>query len=240
MQERPVADIIKARLPLTILINSLTLLFQWIISIPIGVISAVKQRSIFDYIATFLAFLGRSIPNFLLALTAMVFFYYTFGWSIGGLFSPAYAEAPWSLAKVIDLGKHLVIPIIVIGTAGMAGLVRVLRGTMLDELGKPYMQTARARGLKEATIIIKHPLRVAMNPLISTSGWMLATVVSGAMITSIVLNLPTMGEALYQALFNQDMYLAGSIILIVSVAVVIGTLLSDIVLALFDPRITYE
>jgi len=239
-QNRPVKEIIMERMPFTILITFCTLLFTWIVAIPIGVYSAVKQYSILDYVFTFLAFIGQSIPNFLLALVLMYFFYSNFGWSVGGLFSPEYLVSSWGIGKILDLGKHLVLPIIVVGTAATAGIVRVLRGMMLDELNKEYVQTARAKGLRERVVIWKHIFRIAVLPLVSTIGWLLPSLVSGQMITSIVLNLPTTGPILYQSLLNQDMYVSGSFILLLSTLTVTGTLISDILLALVDPRIRYD
>lgn len=239
-QNRPVTEIIIARLPLTILMTSCTMLFAWLIAIPIGVYSAVKQYSFFDYIFTFFAFVGRSIPNFLLALILMFFVYKTFNWSVLGLFSERYSTAPWSIWKLLDLIKHLVVPIIVIGTAGTAGMVRILRGMVLDELNKEYVQTARAKGLSEKVVIWKHIFRIAVLPIISTVGWLLPALFSGAVITSIVLNLPTIGASLMNALLQQDMYVAGSFILILGTLTVLGTLISDILLAFLDPQIRYN
>lgn len=239
-QNRPVADIIRSRLPMTMLITLLTLLFSWIVAIPIGVYSAVKQYTVFDYIFTFFAFIGQSIPNFLLALVLMFLLYTNFGWSVGGLFSLEYESAAWSFGKFVDLLKHLVLPVIVIGTAGTAGMVRTLRGMILDELGKQYVQTARAKGLTEQIVLWKHIFRIAILPIISTIGWLLPRLVSGALITSIVLNLPTSGAEMYNALMNQDMYVAGAFVLLLSTLTIIGTLISDILLAQIDPRIQYE
>ena len=236
----PVSKLIAQRLPYTILISGISLIFTWLVALPVGVYSAVKQYSIFDYLFTGVAFLGRSIPNFLLALVLMLVFYSLFGWSIGGLFSPEHAYSNWNLAKILDLAKHLVVPMIVVGTAGTAGMVRILRATTLDELGKDYVKTARSKGLKENLVIVKHVVPIAMNPLFSTAGWILPRLMSGAMITSIVLSLPTTGPMLFTALRNQDMYLAGSFLLIVSSLTVLGTLISDIILAFSDPRIRYE
>lgn len=187
-----------------------------------------------------LSFIGRSIPNFLLALILMFIFYEGFGWSLGGLYSSNFENAPWTIAKILDLAKHLVLPIIVIGTAGTAGLVRVLRGMMLDELNKEYVRTARAKGLPERIVIWKHIFKIAVLPIISTIGWLLPRLVSGAMITSIVLNLPTTGATMLNALKNQDMFVAGSFVLILSTLTIIGTLVSDILLAWVDPRIKYN
>ncbi|MFW6036115.1 MAG: ABC transporter permease [Halothermotrichaceae bacterium] len=239
-QNRSVKEIIIRRLPFTVLMTFCTLIFTWAVAIPIGVYSAVKQYTVFDYIFTFLAFIGRSIPNFLLALVLMYIFYANFGWSLGGLFSQDYQGAAWGVGKVLDLARHLILPIIVIGTAGTAGMVRILRGMMLDELNKEYVQTARSKGLSEKVVIWKHVFRIAVLPIISTIGWLLPRLVSGAMITSIVLNLPTTGAAMYSALSDQDMYVAGSFVLLLSTLTIIGTLISDILLAQIDPRIRYD
>jgi peptide/nickel transport system permease protein len=239
-QQRPVREILAERVPLTMMITAFTLVFTWVVAIPLGVLSAVKQYSLFDYVFTFLAFIGRSIPAFLLALMLMFAFYTLFGWSLGGLYSPEYQYAPWSIGKLIDLSKHLVLPVVVIGSAGTALLVRVLRGMVLDELGKQYVRTARSKGLPERAVVWKHIFRIAILPLISTIGWLLPQLVSGSLIVSIVLNLPTTGSAMFNALMDQDMYLSGSFVLILSILTVIGTLISDILLALIDPRIRYD
>lgn len=236
----PVADLIWGRLALTFVLSLTTLLFVWIVSFPIGVYSAVRQYSPGDYIATFFGFLGVATPNFLLALVLMYVAFKYFNQSVGGLFSPEYQEAPWNMAKVWDLLGHLWIPIIIIGTEGTAGLIRIMRANLLDELRKPYVVTARAKGLPEWKLLLKYPVRVALNPFISTVGWILPGLVSGSAIVSIVLSLPTTGPILLRALLSQDMYLAASFLLMLSVLTVIGTLLSDLLLAWLDPRIRYE
>jgi len=236
----PVSMLIGRRLPLTVAISSLTLIFVYIVAIPIGIYSATHQYSIGDYTFTVVGFAGLAIPNFLLALVLMFIFYKYFGLSAGGLFSLNYEVAPWSIGKVIDMLKHLPIPIIVIGTAGTAGLIRVMRGCLLDELRKQYVITARIKGVSERTLLFKYPVRVAINPIISTIGWTLPSIVSGATITAIVLSLPTVGPLLLGALMNQDMYLAGSMVMVLTFLTVIGTLVSDILLAWIDPRIRYE
>ncbi len=236
----PVSMLIAERLPLTITISLLTLLFVYAVSIPIGIYSAIHQYSIGDYIFTVVGFAGLAIPNFLLALVLMFIFYEYFGLSAGGLFSLEYQIAPWSLGKVIDMLKHLPIPIIVIGTAGTAGLIRVVRGCLLDELQKQYVITARAKGVSEKGLLFKYPVRVAINPIVSTIGWTLPGIVSGETITAIVLSLPTTGPLLFRALIAQDMYLAGSTIMFLTFLTVIGTLISDILLVWVDPRIRYE
>jgi len=236
----PVSMLIGRRLPLTVTISSLTLIFVYIVAIPIGIYSATHQYSIGDYTFTVVGFAGLAIPNFLLALVLMFIFYKYFGLSAGGLFSLNYEVAPWSIGKVIDMLKHLPIPIIVIGTAGTAGLIRVMRGCLLDELRKQYVITARIKGVSERTLLFKYPVRVAINPIISTIGWTLPSIVSGATITAIVLSLPTVGPLLLGALMNQDMYLAGSMVMVLTFLTVIGTFVSDILLAWIDPRIRYE
>jgi len=236
----PVSMLIAERLPLTITISLLTLLFVYAVSIPIGIYSATHQYSIGDYTFTVAGFAGLAIPNFLLALVLMFLFYKYFGLSAGGLFSLDYQIAPWSLAKVIDMLKHLPIPIIVIGTAGTAGLIRVMRGCLLDELRKQYVITARAKGVSERALLFKYPVRVAINPIVSTIGWTLPGIVSGETITAIVLSLPTTGPLLFRALIAQDMYLAGSTVMFLTFLTVIGTLISDILLVWIDPRIRYE
>lgn len=234
---RPVSQLLAERLPLTITLSVLTLLFIWAVSFPIGVYSAVRQYSVGDYTFTFLGYLGLAIPNFLIALVLMWLSLRWFGMSPGGLFSPEYRDAPWSLAKVGDLLGHLWIPVVIWGTAGTAANIRVLRANLLDELRKPYVVAARARGNTERWMTIKYPVRVAMNPFFSTIGWILPGLIAADAITSQVLNLNTTGPLLLQALLAQDMYLAGSILMISAVLVVVGTLISDIALAWLDPRV---
>jgi len=236
----PVSKLIGERLPLTVAISIFTLLFTYVVAIPIGIYSATHQYSIADYSFTVGGFAGLATPNFLLALILMFVFYKYFGLSAGGLFSPAYQLAPWSVAKFLDMLKHLPIPIIVIGTAGIASLIRVMRGCLLDELRRQYVITARAKGVSERRLLFKYPVRVAINPIVSTIGWVLPAIVSGETITAIVLSLPTTGPLLFAALRAQDMYLAGSTIMFLTVLTLIGTLLSDFLLVWIDPRIRYE
>ena len=236
----PVSKLIAERLPLTVLISMLSFGFVFAVAIPIGIYSAIRQYSFGDYAFTIIGFAGLAIPNFLFALVLMYFFYMYFGFSAGGLFSVQYIDAAWNLDKFVDMLKHLPIPIIVIGTAGTAGLIRVMRGCLLDELRKQYVITARAKGVAERTLLFKYPIRVAINPIISTIGWMLPAIVSGETITAIVLNIPTMGPLLFGALSSQDMYLAGSTVMFLAFLTVIGTFISDILLVLVDPRISYE
>jgi peptide/nickel transport system permease protein len=236
----PVTEVVGDRLALTLVVSVSSLLFAWAIAVPVGLYSAVKQYSVGDYVATFFGFLGLSIPNFLLALVLMYLGVQYFGTSAGGLFSREFATQGWSLAKVFDLVKHLWLPVIVVGTAGTAGTIRIMRANMLDELNKPYVTTARAKGLKEWAIILKYPLRFAINPVISTVGWLLPQLIGGAVITSVVLSLPTTGPIFLKALREQDMFLAGFFVMIFASLTVIGTVISDILLALVDPRIRYE
>jgi len=238
--ERPVKDLILERLPLTVVVSLFSAIFVYLVAIPIGIYSATHQYSIGDYSFTVVGFVGLATPNFLFALVLMFIFFKYLGFSVGGLFSSQYQLAPWSLARVIDMLKHLPIPIIVIGTAGTAGLIRVMRGCLLDELQKQYVITARTKGVGERKLLFKYPIRMAINPIVSTVGWMLPAIVSGATITAIVLNLPTTGPLLYGALMSQDMFLAGSTIMFLTFFTVIGTLISDLLLVWIDPRIRYE
>lgn len=236
---RPVADLIWQRLALTVALSLSTLLFTWVVAFPVGIFSAVRQYSVPDYVVTFLGFIGLATPNFLLALVLMWISFRYFNQSVGGLFSPEYVESPWSFGKVIDLIKHLWIPMIILGTSGTAGLIRTMRANMLDEISQPYVTTARAKGLTERKLLTKYPVRVSLIPFVSTVGWTLPVLISGSTIVSVVLSLQTTGPLLYRALTSQDMYLAGSFILMLSVLTVIGTLISDILLAWIDPRIRY-
>jgi len=238
--ERPVAEIIWERLALTLIITISSLLFSWVIAFPVGIYSAIKHNSMGDYFFTLLGFIGLSIPNFMLALLIMYGVFVWFGESLVGLFSSEYINVPWSWAKFVDMLKHLWLPMVIVGTAGTTGLIRVPRNNLLDELQKPYVITARAKGLTGIKLLLKYPLRVAINPFLSTVGWILPQLISGATITSVVLNLPTSGAVLLNALLFQDMYLAGAIIMLLATMTLIGTLLSDILLAAIDPRIKYE
>ena len=237
---REVADLIWDRIGLTLILAISTLLLTWALAFPIGIYSAVRQYSIGDYVITFIGFLGLATPNFMLALLfAWVSFRY-FGQSVGGVFSPEYADAAWNIGKLFDAVSNLWIPVLIIGTAGTAALVRVLRANLLDELRKPYVTTARAKGLPEWRIILKYPLRMSLSPFISTIGWILPTLIGGEVLVSIVLSLETTGPLLVDALQSQDMYLAGSFILVLGVLTVIGTLISDLILAWWDPRIRHQ
>jgi len=237
---QPVSKLIGERLPLTVAVSLFALIFTYVVAIPIGIYSATHQYSVSDYIFTVGGFAGLAIPNFLFALILMFLSFKYFGISVAGLFSPEYVRAAWSMSKFVDMLKHLPIPIIVIGTAGTAGLIRVMRGCLLDELRKQYVITARAKGVAERTLLFKYPVRVAINPIISTIGWTLPGIVSGETITAIVLSLPTTGPLLFRALMSQDMYLAGSTIMFLCFLTTIGTFISDLLLAWVDPRIRYE
>jgi peptide/nickel transport system permease protein len=235
----PVSQVIGERLLLTMVISLISLLVVWAIAIPIGIYSATHQYSVLDYVFSFIGFIGLAVPGFLIALVLVYFVFVKTGVSITGLFSPEYQNAPWSLAKVLNMLPRLIVPVIIVGLSGTAGLIRITRGMLLDELSKQYVITARAKGVEEKKLLFKYPVRIAINPLISTIGWTLPALISGEAIISIVLNLPTTGPILLKALMVQDMYLAGSFLLILSVLTVLGTLLSDILLAALDPRIRF-
>jgi peptide/nickel transport system permease protein len=234
---RPVTEVIGDRLWLTVLLSLGAIVVTWTLALPIGIYSAVRQYSVGDYIFTFIGFIGLAVPSFLLALIVMYFGLRLFSMSVGGLFSSDFALAPWSWAKVWDLAKHLPIPMLILALPGIAQLVRIMRANLLDELRKPYVMTARARGLAERKVIMKYPVRAAMNPFASTIGYLLPYTVSGSIIISIVLILPTVGPLLLRSLISQDMLLASSIILMLGIMTVIGTLLSNLFLMWIDPRI---
>ena len=233
----PVSDVVGDRLSLTAIVSFATILFIWVVSFPIGIYSATRQYSLGDYVLTFLGFLGLATPSFLLALVMLYFANVWFGTSIGGLMDPRYIGQPWSWAKAMSVFEHMWIPVIVIGTAGTAAMIRRLRANLLDELHKPYVVTARAKGLPPGRALVKYPLRVALNPFVSDIGNLLPQVVSGAAIVSVVMSLPTTGPMLLQALRSQDMNLAGSFLMFLAVLTVIGVFLSDLALAALDPRI---
>ncbi len=239
-KNKPVTDLIWDRLGWTFAISILTLGFIWLTALPIGIYSAVRKYSVGDYVATFFGFLGLAIPNFLLALIMMYVSFKYFGNSVGGLVSPEYLDQAWSWAKFKNLLAHIWMPIVVVGTSGAAALIRIMRANLLDELYRPYVVTARAKGMSEFQLLLRYPVRVALNPFISTIGWILPTLVSGEIIVAVVMNLPTTGPLLLRALLVQDMYLAGALILIVSLLTVVGTLISDLLLAWIDPRIRYQ
>ncbi|QAY67282.1 ABC transporter permease [Paenibacillus protaetiae] len=237
---RPVSGIIGQYMSLTLVVSIISMLFTYAVSIPIGIFSAVRQYSIADYVFTAFGFLGMATPNFLLAIILMYFSYIWVGDPMLGLFSPEFVDAAWSFAKFEDFLKHMIIPVIVIGLGSTCDLIRVMRAQMLDEMDKPYMLTARAKGLSEKKIIMKYPVRAAINPIVSTIGWSLTSIFTGSTITAIVLNLPTQGPVMYKALLSQDMYLAGTWLLFMAVCIVLGTLLSDILLVWLDPRIRMQ
>lgn len=234
---RPVSEIIGERLPLTLILAFTTLLFTYLTAIPIGIYSAVRQYSVGDHAFTVLGYIGLATPNFMFALILLYFAHVFFGTSAGGLFSAEFENAPWSLARFIDLLAHLWVPVVVLGTAGTAFQIRTMRATLLDELNKLYVTAARASGVSEFRLLIKYPVRMAINPIVSTIGWELTNIISGAPIVGIVLSLPDTGPLFVDALLNSDLYLAGALILIYCGLVILGTLISDLLLLVLDPRI---
>ena len=234
---KPVGALVAERLPWSLLVSCISLVFVYLVAIPIGVLSATRQYTLSDYAFTFVGFVGLAIPNFLFALIFLWLFFLATGNSAIGLFSREYLSAPWSVGKVLDLLKHLIIPVIIVGTAGTASLIRVMRANLLDELKKQYVIVARAKGLAEGKLLFRYPVRMAINPIVSTVGWTLPALVNGELLTSIVLGLPTLAPVLLQSLLTEDLYLAGSIIFILSILTVVGTLLSDLLLVWADPRI---
>ena len=237
--QKPVKHVIGDRLWMTVVLTGFTILVTWSFAIPVGIYSAVRHHTIGDYTFTFLGFTGLAVPDFLLGLVLMYIAFAYFDQSVGGLFSGEYVYAEWSWGRFLDLLEHLWIPALVLGTAGTAGLIRIMRNNLLDELAKPYVVTARAKGLSGWKVVIKYPVRVALNPLVSTVGWVLPSIVSGATITAVVLGLPTTGPLLLRALMNQDMCLAGSMVMMLSMLTLVGTLISDLLLLWLDPRIRY-
>jgi len=237
---RPVSELIAERLGLTFLMAAGALGFMWFVALPIGIYSARHRYSFGDYALTFLAFVGLCVPGFVVALVAMYVSVFWFGGSAGGLFSPLYKYAPWSLARVWDLLKHLWVPVVVIGAAGTASLTRIMRTSMLDVLDEQYITTARAKGLAERWVIYKYAVRVAINPMISILGLQMPQLVSGSIIVAIVLGLPTTGPLFYRALETQDMYLAGAFLMLLAVLLLLGNLMADILLAWADPRIRLD
>jgi len=237
---RDAKELIVERLPMTFALSFGSFILVWVIALPIGIYSAVRQYSIGDYIFTFLGFIGLAVPSFLLALICLFVSQKYFGQAMIGLFSQEYADAPWSWAKLLDMLKHLWIPVILIGLGGTAGLIRTMRANLLDELNKPYVETARSKGLPELKLLLKYPVRHALNPFVSTIGWTLPGLVAGEVIVAIVLNLPTSGPVYYTALQRQDSFVAAGFMLLLSVLTVIGTFVSDVLLALLDPRIRLQ
>jgi peptide/nickel transport system permease protein len=238
--DQPVSEVVGDRLFLTLVVKFAVVFFIYLVAFPIGVYSATHQYSWGDHGLTFLGFLGIATPNFLLALILLYLANVWFGTSIGGLMDPIYIDAPWSWAKVLSVLEHLWVPVIVIGTAGTAGMIRRLRANLLDELQKQYVTTARAKGVPERQLLIKYPMRMALNPFIADIGSILPQLVSGAVIVSVVMSLPTTGPMLLSALQSQDMYLAGSFLMFLAALTVFGMFLSDVALALLDPRIRLE
>ena len=236
----PVRNVFAQRFPITILLSIASMLFTWAVAFPIGLYSAVRQYSFGDYFWSVVGFIGLSVPNFLLALVLMFYSAKYLGGAIGGLFSKEFEDAAWSIPKVVNLMQNLAIPVIVIGTASTAGLIRILRANLLDELKRPYVELARAKGLTERRLIVKYPLRIAINPFLSGAGSILPGLISGAVITEIVLDLPAMGPVFLRAIRAEDMQLVASYMLILAILTVIGTLISDLLLAVADPRIRYE
>ena len=238
--QKPVWDVVSSRLLNTVILAVAAIIFTWTLALPIGIWSAVRHNSPEDYTITFIGFLGLAIPDFLLALGLMWMGFFFLGLNVGGLFSREFVEASWSVARAWDMLKHLWIPALVLGTAGTATLVRYMRNNLLDELSKPYVVTARAKGLSEWRLVLKYPVRVALNPLISTVGYILPLQISGSIIVSVVLGLPTVGPLLLRALLSEDLFMAATIIMLLGAITVIGTLISDILLGLLDPRIRVE
>ena len=237
---QPAEKMIGDRLGLTVVLSLASLLFTWVVALPIGILSAVRQYSIADYFFSFIGFIGLAIPSFLLALVLMYVAFKAGQVSLTGLFSPEFQSAPWSGAKVLDLLKHIWLPMVIIGIGGTAGLIRTMRANLLDELHKPYVDTARAKGMPEWRLLIKYPVRHALNPFVSTFGYILPGLIAGEAIVAIVLNLPTTGPILLNSLLVQDLFLAAGFLLLLSLLTIIGTLLSDILLAWLDPRIRYD
>jgi peptide/nickel transport system permease protein len=237
---RPVGDVIAERLPLTLTLAFSTLIFMYLVALPIGIYSAIRQYSVTDHAFATIGYFGLATPNFLLALILMYLGQQWFGQSVGGLFSPEFQDAPWSWARVMDLAEHLWVPVIVLGTAGTAYLIRTMRAAVLDELDKMYVMAARAGGLSPLRLLLKYPVRMALNPIVATLGWRLTYVISGAPIVGVVMSLPDTGPLFLHALLNQDMYLAGAMVLVYCALTIIGTFVSDLLLVMLDPRIRME
>ena len=238
--QRPVIVLLGERMGYSLILAVATMLFVYIVALPIGIYSAVRQYSVLDHLVTLIGFLGLALPSFLFALIMLYLSNKYLGISVGGLFSPRYETAPWTLARLGDFLSHLWVPLVVVGLSGTAALIRVMRATMLDELGQAYVETARAKGLDETRLLLKYPARLAISPFISTIGWTLPNLIGETAIAAIVLSIPTVGPLLLTALLSQDMYLAGSIILILSAMTVVGSFVSDLLLAWVDPRIRYD
>ena len=235
--QKPVKELIWERIGLTVALSGVSLLVSWFVAIPVGVYSATHQYSVLDYAMSVISFIGTGTPGFMIALVIMWFAMTRLNLNVGGLFSQEYMLSSWNLGKVVDLLKHIWIPVVIIALNSTAGSIRTTRANLLDELNKPYVETARAKGIKESKLIWKYPVRVAMNPFFSTVGWSLARLISGQTLIAFVLSLQTTGPMMMRALMSQDMYLAGSFLLLLSTLTVIGTLISDVLLAWVDPRI---
>lgn len=238
--ERPVLSIIKDRLPMTLILSLSTLVFTYMLALPIGIYCATHQYSWGDHFFSFIGFIGMAVPSFLLALIIMFLVVMYTDQSVGGLFSKEYIDAPWSMGKVLDLMSHMWIPMVIIGTSGTAGLIRIMRSSLLDTMGQQYITTARAKGVKEIWVVYKHALRVAINPMITIIGLSFPAIIAGEGLVSLIMNLPTLGPVYIQALQVLDMYLAGSFLMITAVFVVLGNLVADVLLAWVDPRIRFE
>ena len=238
--QKPVSELIWERLGLTMALSLGALLVGWFIAIPVGVYSATHQYSWLDYIMTTFSFVGLGTPGFLLALIILFLVQSLLGMNVGGLFSDEYILEPWSWPKIVDMLKHIWVPMLIVAVNGTAGNIRITRANLLDEINKPYVETARAKGVKEGRLIWKYPVRVALNPFFSTVGWSLASLISGTTLVAMVLSLPTTGPMLLRSLTSQDMYLAGSFLFLLSTLTIIGTLMSDVLLAIVDPRIRME
>ena len=239
-QQRSVKEIIGDRIWTTVALTAFTIVVTWTLAIPVGIYSAVRQHSVGDYLFTFIGFSGLAVPDFLLALVLMYVAYAYFGQTVGGLLSADFKDAAWGWPKAWDMLKHLWIPAAVLGTSGTASLIRIMRNNLLDELGKPYVVTARAKGVSPWKVIIKYPVRVAINPLVSTAGYLLPALISGSVIVSVVLSLPTLGPIFLTAITQEDVYMSGFIVMMLGVLTITGTLLSDILLAVLDPRIKFQ
>jgi len=237
---QPVRKLVGERLPATVALSVFSLLITYMIAIPIGIYSAINQYSLGDYVATTFGFIGLATPNFLLALILIFISYRYFGISIGGFFSPEFRDAPMSIAKLWDLTQHLIPPIIVIATSSTAGTIRTLRATLLDELGKQYVITARAKGVPWRKLLLKYPVRLALNPIVAGIGYIFPFLLAGQTIVAIVLNLPTLGPLLFNGLINQDIELTSSVLIIQSLLAIFGVVFSDVLLTLLDPRIRFE
>ena len=238
--QRPIRQLIGERLALTVVLGLMTFFFSWVLAVPIGIISAVKKYSAIDYFLTVFNYIGVATPSFMVALIVMWLAFSWFGVSVTGLFSPEFVDAPWNMARVADMLKHIWLPALILTLGGTARLARIMRANLLDELNKPYVEMARAKGMAEWKLIMKYPVRVAINPLVSTIGWFLPLIFSGSLVVATVLNLPTIGPMFLRSLTNQDMFLAGAIVLIYCMLAIIGTLISDILLVWLDPRIRME